>query len=391
MKKNYNLLNGQTYIAHIIDGNEFFIDFNGDKFHTDSDSHKPFWNGEELASTANIYNLKYIKNIEYDSTTGNITITNQDDSILIVRVPVLDIIDDIEYDHSIRKLILTKSDETTLSIDIGDLVDIYVGSTGAQIKVEVNEDTRHISAILIEGSISEEHLDEAIRAKINNKEYIKNVEWNASNGIITIFRGDDTELEIQAPSLDIIVNVYYNENTKKLIFVKKDGTEIEMDVSDLMDIYVGTTGEQIKIVVDENNQIHAQLLEESIKEEHFEEGIKYIFDSSEKMNSRFEFFCYEVLPGETQEIINASEKKIEYNVEGIEASFWMSGTLTLCGIDKQDGNVVGTTFFHTDIIGEDYENLFEFEYTMTQSMLFTNNSTHPVDLRGIIHSFAAEC
>ena len=174
MKRVKNLVEGQKYIAQIIDGDLIILDLNGNKFHTDA-TKDPYWNGKKLAKVEDLVSLEGVENAEWDGTTGELTFTfhKNDKTPLVVRIPHLDIIDDIDYDKNKQEIVLKKKDNTELRVDVSDLIDIYTGTLGAEIEIEV--ENNEIKATLLPGKITEAHLTAALLGKINKIEQVADV------------------------------------------------------------------------------------------------------------------------------------------------------------------------------------------------------------------------
>ena len=48
MKQLTHVIEGKKHISSVIDGDKLSIDFNGDKLHTDGETHLPHWNDKQL-------------------------------------------------------------------------------------------------------------------------------------------------------------------------------------------------------------------------------------------------------------------------------------------------------------------------------------------------------
>jgi hypothetical protein len=103
-----------------------------------------------------------------------------------------------------------------------------------------------------------------IRAIINDLAGLP--EWDENNFIFTFKSHSGAALEVDLPLEALAKDIDYDSATKEIIIIKQDGTEIHIDVSDLVDIYLGSIGEHIQIEVDSGNVIKAKLLKGSITE-----------------------------------------------------------------------------------------------------------------------------
>lgn len=61
-----------------------------------------------------------------------------------------------------------------------------------------------------------------------------------------------------------VLGLTYNPDTKEMIYTNPDGSKITIPLSDFVDIYVGSIGDNIQITVDSGNVIRANLLDGSI-------------------------------------------------------------------------------------------------------------------------------
>ena len=160
MAKIFLVAEGNNFIAAEQKGDDFSILFDENQLHTNG-TNIPLWNGEPLMREGDIIehvveNLEYLKDVVWDPVNGDIKFIYQNNSEFTIRVPTLDIIDKIEYNHDTTSIVLTKKDGTPISVDVGELVDKYVGSEESEIKIEVVDN--EIRAILLEGEVTWEHL-----------------------------------------------------------------------------------------------------------------------------------------------------------------------------------------------------------------------------------------
>ena len=109
---------------------------------------------------------------------------------------------------------------------------------------------------------SASHAD--IRAILNK--FVGIPEWDDDNYIIKFKAYDGSTLEIDLPLEALTEDIGYDPVTKEIILTKKDGTEIRVNVSDLIDVYLGSTGTHIQVDIDSNNVIRAVLRAGSITE-----------------------------------------------------------------------------------------------------------------------------
>jgi hypothetical protein len=89
--------------------------------------------------------------------------------------------------------------------------------------------------------------------------------WDGSNYIIKFTTVAGTTFSIDLPIESLAKGISYNAPTKEIVLIKQDNSEIRINVTDLVDIYVGTTSAHIQITV-VNNVIMATLLGGSVTE-----------------------------------------------------------------------------------------------------------------------------
>jgi hypothetical protein len=129
---------------------------------------------------------------------------------------------------------------------------------------EANEYTRQtvLTEIQTHNTNANAHAD--IRNIINT--LIGLPEWDSSNHIITFTAKDGSTLEVNIPLEELTRDIDFDPLTKEIILIKHDGTEIRIDIGDLVDVYTGSIGTHIQITVGDDNQIKAVLRAGSITE-----------------------------------------------------------------------------------------------------------------------------
>lgn len=149
----------------------------------------------------------YIKNVSYVESTGLFTFTLQDGTTKKIDLAIEKVVANFVYDSNTNNLILTLADGTKQTVPLTGLVDDFDGVDGQTIKVTVSSDNK-ISAEVKGKVIGEEHLTDALLNKINEgagssvvgpEKYLKDVEYNSSNGIITFTLQDDAKKQVDIP------------------------------------------------------------------------------------------------------------------------------------------------------------------------------------------------
>ena len=128
-----------------------------------------------------------LKTVEYDSETCTFTFTTYEGTTSTFDLPLESTVKNGYYDAETENLVLVLMNDTEIKIPATALIDIYTGSEGNQIKVEVSKDNV-ISAILKADSVDESFLTEALRNRLTtieadikaNKDSITTLNENAA-------------------------------------------------------------------------------------------------------------------------------------------------------------------------------------------------------------------
>lgn len=149
----------------------------------------------------------YIKSVSYVESTGLFTFTLQDGTTKSIDLAIEKVVANFVYDSNTNNLVLTLADGTKQTVPLTGLVDDFDGVDGQTIKVTVSSDNK-ISAEVKGKVIGEEHLTDELLNKINEgagssvvgpEKYLKDVEYNSSDGIITFTLQDDTKKQVDIP------------------------------------------------------------------------------------------------------------------------------------------------------------------------------------------------
>jgi len=89
--------------------------------------------------------------------------------------------------------------------------------------------------------------------------------WDDETGRLTFNTASGAEVVINLSLEALAYNLDYNAESKELIFIRPDDTDIRVSVMDLVDVYVGSIGDQIQITTT-GNVIRATLLAGAITE-----------------------------------------------------------------------------------------------------------------------------
>jgi hypothetical protein len=231
MKKVKNLVELNKFVGQRIDGNELAIDFGSggamtDKLHTNGDR-KLRWNGEEIVT-----GVAYELIPATDTTLGGV---KEGERVTIAA-------------------------DGTISADKQEWTDIQNRPT--HLESFSNDNTKFQN---------DTQVDDAITAAVGALAYVEDVDvsdFDATGDIEFIFKNGATK-KIRVPSLDLIDDISYNSVTKDIILTKKDGTEISINVADLVDIYLAKdyeAGDEIQILIS-GNEISAVLIDGTVGKE----------------------------------------------------------------------------------------------------------------------------
>lgn len=98
-----------------------------------------------------------VESVTVDDTTGEITLTKYNGSTTVIQTTINKIAVNFSYDYATQDLILTLNDGTTERISLAALIQNNEFDDTATIDFTVSN-TGHVSAIVVEHSIGDEHL-----------------------------------------------------------------------------------------------------------------------------------------------------------------------------------------------------------------------------------------
>ena len=117
---------------------------------------------------AMIDSLSFVKSVEYNDTTGDVTITKRDNSTLTFNIIIAGCIHGLYYDPETAELVITKADNSKVRVPLSHLIDIYVGHNGTHIQTTV-ESGNVIHSVLKAGTITSAELAPALIDLIDGK------------------------------------------------------------------------------------------------------------------------------------------------------------------------------------------------------------------------------
>lgn len=150
-----------------------------------------------------------------------------------------------------------KNKPSALPANGGD-ADTLGGISSSGFVIKGNFDN-HLSDIHAHDNLFNKKLD----IKDANK-LIKEIYADTESGIITVTRLDNTIFSINVPKNIILKSACFDESNNEIVIIWSDDSESHIPVSGLVDIYTGSDGSVIQIVVDENNVISAIVKEGSV-------------------------------------------------------------------------------------------------------------------------------
>ena len=357
-----SLIDGQNFIALEFDNStgECALNLNGNKFHSDTYSNKPMFNGVELATGAALGALEGVKGMTYNESTSVITVTFHDavKPDLVIRVPTMDIIDGVRYDAPTKHIMFKRKDGTEFGVDVAHLIDIYHGLPGAQVSISINPDTNEISATLNLDSVDESFLTPAVRERLDEIDNKINKVSGAVEGNIPLLHTDGSIYD-SGQSISELEGDIGNAKTE-IINISSTLVEIDNRVT-----IIGGDVEELK----EKFEDHDHDGENSKRIEYFNLASQPV---------RFFGFPDEIVPGNgvSQPLAyNGAHLNIEYVIEDTVTSCFLTGVLKsrhglLLEFDRFDNTE------HADAI--DVSLVLE-----SGSLMVTNNGVNPIRCYGL--------
>jgi hypothetical protein len=155
---------------------------------------------EDIAIRQLVADLEYVESVNYNNANGDVIFTYRDGHTLTINIFADNLAQDIAYDHNSKELVITRRDGSVLRVDVAALVDIYTGSVGANIQVNVSSDNV-VSAILLNGSITEAQLTAELANKINSKADASALTAHTSNTAIHITAEERAAWNAKQPAI----------------------------------------------------------------------------------------------------------------------------------------------------------------------------------------------
>lgn len=103
----------------------------------------------------------------------------------------------------------------------------------------------------------------AINTNLGEENLVTDVKWDLATTTITFTFRDDTELAVELPIVSIFQSITYDAPNGELVITLPDGTEHRIDISKLVNTYLGSVGTHIKVDTD-GNTIRAEIIPSSI-------------------------------------------------------------------------------------------------------------------------------
>lgn len=160
------------------------------------------------------------------------------------------------YTHSDAVFVDAKTDKNLteeledINNRIGQIPDGYVSKINFEQHLDSNAAHREL-------------FDKKLNAEAANT-LIKDMKYDNASGTITVKRLNDTVFTINIPKSLIFQSAIFDENANEIVITWSDDSQSKLPVGALIDIYTGSEGEAIQIVVNDNNVISAIVKEGSI-------------------------------------------------------------------------------------------------------------------------------
>lgn len=110
----------------------------------------------------------------------------------------------------------------------------------------------------------------------------KDISFNAENGQITITRLNNTISTIDLPVELLLESGLFDNDTKEIVLILKDQSEIRIPAVSLVDIYTGKENDVIQVLVDSDNIISAIVKSGSISKSLFSTSLQTLLTSLEE-------------------------------------------------------------------------------------------------------------
>jgi hypothetical protein len=101
---------------------------------------------------------------------------------------------------------------------------------------------------------------------IDEHGYIINASWSDQKGKLIFTYLDKSELEVTIPISEVFKSIYFDNNTKELVINLPDGTKHRINIRELIQVYTGSTGAHINVIIEDNQVIKADILPGTIGE-----------------------------------------------------------------------------------------------------------------------------
>ena len=145
-----------------------------------------------------------------------------------------------------------------------------------------------------------------------NKDNIKNVTYNNTNGVLTFVQQDDATITIDLPVENLLDRGYYDDTTSEIVLVLKDSSEIRIPATGLIDDYTGYVGSNIQISVSSNNVISAILKNDTINTD------KFTIELRSKLN---EYFAKNYLLYSAQSLTTEQQTQARTNISAVNSEY----------------------------------------------------------------------
>lgn len=132
-----------------------------------------------------------------------------------------------------------------------------------------------------------------IQEALNSGNLVKDVAWDVAECKLTFIYRDDSEKDIVIPLIEIFETITFDETNKELVITLPNGDEKRIDIKSLITAYTGGTTETIKVEIDRDGVIRANVRANSIDGSSIKESValrgdptattQAIYDKSDKL------------------------------------------------------------------------------------------------------------
>ena len=197
--------------------------------------------------------------------------------------------------------------EQSIATNTSDISEIKTNIENIEEAVETNTTTIATNRADFDQAVID--INEEIEKRLTTeaaKPLIKRVDYNSTTATFTFEDMEGNTKTVDLPLEATVKGGRYDANRKVLILILVSDDEIEIPVEDLVDVYTGVDGTKIKVIINNQNQISAEIKAGTIERDDLANSLKAEIDA--KATKVY-----------VDEEIAAVDEKVETNKTNIEA------------------------------------------------------------------------